>query len=313
MTVRTETPPWSKRKPAASTHRMDIFWSCTDDPERKFLRNFFGVDKLTLAEDMINEADVMGEWVEDEPNYDKGDSAFDPKGFAKYMEDYYDGLLDKEYDKFLQKMVSVNTGISPPRKQSKAREQRQRAPIKTLRDIYVSNFSESREPTSYDLAAEQKIDAMFTKDAMEKVSFVLCRWPRPSELGRIVGAMISGGGSADAAKKIRSIRYYTISVWAANAKKSENEKGGIEWVVGPLGKNFNDITRRRDLLYIWSRTHFRGRGNCSKIYEITAFGRTENQISGAAVDMEQLIRKTPGIRFMRSENATSRRLPTLSD
>ena len=74
---------------------------------------------------------------------------------------------------------------------------------------------------------------LLSYEGMQDASHVLCRWPRPSELARVIAA--SGQGSM-------TYRSFKVVFEA---------KAPLHSIIGPVGKHLNDLTKNNDLLYAW--------------------------------------------------------------
>lgn len=87
---------------------------------------------------------------------------------------------------------------------------------------------------------------LLTHRGMSKAAELMCRWPRPSELAVMVGHM--GDMSAPLSYHRMSVRVSQLS----KAKgKGQGEGGNVGQFVGPLGNNFNRISKQCDLMYMW--------------------------------------------------------------
>ncbi|OYV74868.1 MAG: hypothetical protein B7Z66_15030 [Chromatiales bacterium 21-64-14] len=74
---------------------------------------------------------------------------------------------------------------------------------------------------------------IFTREGLEACNEVLCRWPRPSEIGRMA---VNNG---------EKIEYYLLRFPVV---------GEISELVGKQGEYMNDLCEKYDLMYAWVKT-----------------------------------------------------------
>lgn len=86
-----------------------------------------------------------------------------------------------------------------------------------------------------------KLAETLTYSGMEKLSEILCRWPRPSEISRIWGAQ---------GKKFQINRY----IIKLNLPTRQDRRD----FVGPMGQNLIDLTRDTGIMYAWLHTTSEG-------------------------------------------------------
>ena len=99
---------------------------------------------------------------------------------------------------------------------------------------------------------------LLTYDGMQAASRVLCRWPRPSELSRVIAA--SGQG-------VMTYRSFKVVFEA---------KVPLRNIIGPMGKHLNDLTQGHDLLYAWiKRRKEEGKAELF-LYAIDSPGKTSS-------------------------------------
>ena len=89
----------------------------------------------------------------------------------------------------------------------------------------------------------------------------MCRWPRPSEIKKLSN---SYG---------KSFTYYRGTMYLSNASTQAYSK-----FVGPLGKNFTDLTKRFGLLYIWIKKS----ANSKELY---VYATTKQAVSKAMIEI----------------------------
>ena len=77
-------------------------------------------------------------------------------------------------------------------------------------------------------------------DGMQHGASILCRWPRPRELGRWA-----------AANKWKMNYFRVIVTLGCDGLSREDVGKAAAEAVGKLGANFNDISARHDLMYMW--------------------------------------------------------------
>jgi hypothetical protein len=85
---------------------------------------------------------------------------------------------------------------------------------------------------------------------LEAASKVLCRWPRPSELGRMAKA-----------QNVKNINFFKVVARVLFVKASSQSAFGKSnalavresrsKLVGPMGSRFASICRKHDLMYLW--------------------------------------------------------------
>lgn len=90
------------------------------------------------------------------------------------------------------------------------------------------------------------MNALLTYDGMDTASQILCRWPRPSELGRLSWMLGQ-----------KKLMYYR-AVLKVKAEVKDDEKNPQGYanrtfgrIVGPMGSNFIGMTKNHDLMYLW--------------------------------------------------------------
>lgn len=91
-------------------------------------------------------------------------------------------------------------------------------------------------------AGFDSMDRILTQKGLRMIERVLCRWPRPSELGVM---------ARDHAK---GIDYFMLSIQLSYDSAPEDKDDGrkrFAQFVGTRGNNLNALTERHDLLYAW--------------------------------------------------------------
>lgn len=90
---------------------------------------------------------------------------------------------------------------------------------------------------------------VLTHAGMTNISTILCRWPRPSELGRMA---VNFAGE--------DITYHRM-IMTLEASRPDSAFSAL---IGTRGSNFYDITKKNDLMYLW--LHKSGEGERRYLY-----------------------------------------------
>lgn len=106
------------------------------------------------------------------------------------------------------------------------------------------------------------LNELLTYDGLSQAASVLCRWPRPSELARVV--------AHERDTPLEYVRFIT--------KFTVNDGASINTVIGRGGSKLIDLTKKNDLIYAWIKTDDADQDVfCLYLYAINTIGLVGNR------------------------------------